>query len=502
MRWSRLPPLFMLAWPFCTVSAMSTDDTSLDDVVLVRVDAHDASARVISELQRLLDDGRRTVLIGEPGVVATMRPAFAHAWPVADTIVLDPASGLGVFGFSAGDDASRRERLVSWQWESPLRAATRSTRSTVGLTLLRQVHFSITGSSPAQVCRNFNAEMLAIVFGDQSPTVDEFRAFRREARRWCQYGSLSHHAAEPHQFAIAPFRKTSLPRLSLAAEWALIRSEDPLDQERSSYLFWARTMGEGGGTGFTLRDGLQAWLDPATRDIHHLMDVAIHSGWGTVDSPDVTTAWPLNSTFPQTGDVHIFRCDSPSMYVPRVCPASPILRKLLPDDSFDGKITASSSQGFTYGGEAKLGAVADNHGKVGASLTFGLQALRHSGRTVQGEMPFVQTRSNAGTVHYRSTWWTPNVPALYRWIDVNNARGFLGAATPLAATLNPRHDIIWELPMLGNARRALPYHVVYELGINTCRDTFDCMGPDSRSHAASKVRVGWMDGITIHVPAH
>jgi hypothetical protein len=501
MHWSRKVPLLMLTWPF-SAAAMSVDDTTLPDVVLIRVEAHDAAAGVSAELQRLLDDGQRTVLVGEPETLAALRPSFAHAWPVADTIVLDPASGLGVFGFHAPDDASRLEQLAAWPWSPPLRTASRSTRSTVGLTLLRQVHFSITGSSPSQVCRNFNAEMLAVVFGDQSPSIDEFRAFRREARRWCQYGNLSQHAAARHHFTIEPFRKTSLPRLSLAAEWALIRSEDPLDAERSSYLFWARTMGEGGGTGFTLRDGMQAWLDPVTHDIHHLMDVAIHSGWGTVDSPDVTTAWPLNSTFPQTGDIHVFRCDSPSFYTRRVCPASPMLRKLLPDDSFDGKITSSANHGFTYGGEAKLGVAADSMGKLGTTLTFGLQALRHSGRTVQGEMPFVQTRSNAGTVYYRSTWWTPNVPALYRWIEAQDARGLLGAATPLAATINPRHDIIWELPMLGNANRALPYHVVYEMGINQCRETFDCMGPDSRSHASSKARVGWMDGITVHVPAY
>lgn len=496
----RLLAAALLAVPVGHASAMSVDDESVPGVTLVRVSEGDVAATVASELQALLDDGRRTALAGDSTTLAAMRPAFAHAWPEANTIVLDPASGLGVFGFDAIDEVDRHAKLAGWSWGEELRSPSRTTRSTVGLTLLRQVHFNVTATSPSQVCRRFSAEMLAVLFGDTSPSQDEFRAFRREARRWCQYGNLSQHAAERPQFTIEPFRRSSLPRLSLSAEWALIRSEDPVQSDRTSYLFWARTVGEGAGTGFTLRDGLQAWLDPETREIRDLMDVAIHSGWGSVDAPEVTTAWPLHSTFPRIGDVHVFRCDGPEAFLPRVCPASPVLRKLYPDDSFDGKITTSASHGFTYGGEAKFGVAADSHGKLGSTLTFGLQALRHSGRVVQGDAAFVQTRSNAATVYYRSTWWTPNVPALYRWIETHGVQGLLGGATPLATTLNPRHDVIWELPMLGNAGRALPYHVVYEMGLNVCKQDFSCLPREPQRHAMSKARVGWMDGITVHVP--
>jgi hypothetical protein len=306
-------------------------------------------------------------------------------------------------------------------------------------------------------------------------------------------------AQAPH-FTVGNYRASSVPRLSLTTEWALLRSEDRADSTRTSYLFWARTMGDGAGTGFTRDGGRRAWVDPATRELRELMDAAIHSGWGDIDSPDIVTAWPANSSFPGTGDVFLFRCDGPEAFRPSNCPYLPALRKLYPDDAFDGKVNLSAGESITYGGEIKLSRSMDSEGKVSTALSFGMQAMRGTTSTSQIDASLSQTRSNAGTVFYRSTWWTPDVYAIYRWLANRSPAADITKATPLATTLNPRHEILWELPLHPNAGRVLPYHVVYEMGLNTCNIELKCTGPGSVLGERAKARVGWVDGVTLFLP--
>jgi hypothetical protein len=477
------------------VGAVSVDSSTIEGVTLVRVQPSDDQDEVIARLQSLLDDGQRTVLIGSVATLSSVRPPFARAWPSTTTIVLDPSAGLGISGFDAPHDEDRLKVIADWSWGAEPSGSNRVTRATGVEPRFHAVAFTITAPSPAQMCRNFSAETWTSVFGDRTPSADEFRAYRREVRRWCQYGNLSMHTAAVPQFVVPSYRETSKPRLSLLSEWALIRSEDRANPDGASYLFWTRTLGDGAGTGFTREGGGRAWVDSKDRALRDIADMAIHSGWGFVERPDVTTAWPSNSSFPYTGDIHLFRCDAPAALRPLDCPASPMLRKLYPGDSFNGRLTISAGETMTYGGEAKLGASVDSRGKASASLSFGLQFLRGTTRSVTADVPMVQVSSNASTVYYRSTRWTPDVDAIYRWLD--QRREFdLTKATPLATTLDPRHEILWELPLEGNAGRALPYHVVYEMGLNTCDETFLCVWRGERA----KARVGWMDSVTVYLP--
>lgn len=486
--------------------ALHVDEASFSGVTLLRVDASDDPMAVGRRLAELVDDGRRTVLTGRPEVVARMRPDVALAWPTTDTVVLDPAAGLGIFGFDAADDNARAATLSAWPWnDDPLGGpSSRVARTPSSLRKSRYVDFRVTAASPSLVCLNFQRQLNGLAFADAAPTADERRAFRREVHRWCQYGNLSVHAAEPGQFAIEPFRYSDLPLLSLVAEWALMRTEDSTDPSRTTYLFWTKTLGDGAGTGFARANGGDAYLDNERNEVRYLMDAAIHSGWGSIESREVVTAWPLNSTFPGTGNTHVFRCDAPEAFRPDDCAVSPLLRKLYPDDSHGGAVNISTGETISFGGDLKFARSMDTEGKHAISVTLGLNTLRAQAVVVNTDMPLAHTRSSADTVSYRSTWWRPDVPAIFRWIQSRHLLGSLAHTTALAATLNPRHEILWELPLRGNAGRALPYHVVYEAGLNTCWYGWGCTTyrwppePEGRS----KARVAWSDGIVVRLPAH
>ncbi|WP_291782138.1 hypothetical protein [Luteibacter sp.] len=364
------------------------------------------------------------------------------------------------------------------------------------------VDFKVLVSSPSQVCRDFSRQMATTMYGDRMPGTAQRLAFRREARRWCQYGNLSVHTAEPAQFTIEPFLPANHLRLSLVNEWGLIRTEDRLDAGSVSYLFWTRTMGEGAGTGFARDHGSDAWYDPASGLVHGLMDAAIHSGWGSIEQPGVVTAWPLNSTFPQIGNVHVFRCDGAEAFRPVDCPVRPILRKLFPADAVDGRVQVSSGEDIAVGGDVKVSRSIDTEGKNSVGITFGLNMLRTTTVETQADLSLTHVRSNADTVFYRSTWWLPDVPAIQRWIAARHHAGSLAKATHLAATLNPHHEILWEIPLSGNENRPLPYHVVYEAGWNTCSNGTHCADHRRQTglNLPTKGRVGWSDGIVINLP--
>ncbi|MET0254559.1 MAG: hypothetical protein ABW193_02120 [Luteibacter sp.] len=502
----------LLPWLACCglcagdAAALQIDETDLSGVVLLRVEATDDPVTVGRRLADLVDNGRRTVITGSPEDVARMRPDFALVWPTTDTVVMDPAIGLGIYGFDAADDDVRKATLSDWPWnEDPLgHAPSRAARAVSDRPGKTHVDLRVSAASPSMVCLGFYRQLSGIAFAGAVPTADERRAFRREAHRWCQYGNLSTHAAEPAQFAIEPFRYSDLPLLSLVAEWALIRAEDSTDSARTTYMFWTKTLGEGAGTGFTRADGGNAYLDGDRNEVRYLMDAAIHSGWGSIEPRQVVTAWPMNSTFPRMGNVHVFRCDAPEAFRPDDCAVSPRLRKLYPDDSRDGVVNISTGETLTFGGDIKVSRSIDSEGKQAISFSFGLNLSRAETDTATTDMPLANTRSSADTVSYRSTWWHPDVSALFRWIQARQPQGTLAPATALAATLNPRHEILWELPLASNADRALPYHVVYEAGLNTCWQGWDCTTYrwPPEPEARSKARVGWSDGVVVRLPAN
>lgn len=471
---------------------------------LIAVGDRDNPDDVRQRVRERIDNGQRTVLVGAPDVLARMQPAFVHAWPHTNTVVLDPGVALGVFGFNAHSADHRREILARWPWSNPLfsDSAGPSRREAVPAEPgRRHVQFGVLAASPAQACRNFSRNMATTLFGMAAPSQRERQAFRREVRRWCQYGNLSLHAAEPAQVTIAPFRHDSDILLSIVAEWALIRNEDSSEPWKTTYMFWTRTMGEGAGMGFTRRHGMDAWYDPASGSVQRLLDAAIHTGWGSIEWPDVVTAWPLNSSFPHVGNVHLFRCDAPVAFRPGDCPVGAMLRKLYPEDSHAGTVTVSAGENISVGGDLGISRTLSADGSS-LDITFGVNLLRMASTATQAVLPLVVTRSNGDTLAYRSTWWRPDIRAIQAWVDARRHTGSLASATPLAGTLNPRHEIVWELPLQGNGGRSLPYHVVYEAGWNTCIHGTHCKayGPHPAPALPTKARVAWADGIVLRLP--
>jgi hypothetical protein len=464
-------------------------------VTYIAVEAGDAASAIQETLGALADDGHRIVITGAPGDIARVRPSFANAWPFTNTVILDPVDGLGIFGFDAEDAEARQKAIDAWPWRNePPAGAGRSRRAVGAREEARHASFQILADSPAAACRQFSRQVVAAAFGDTPPTRDERRALRREVRRWCQYGNLSAHAAEPSQFVIGSHAASSTPLLSLVTEWALVRSEDSVDPTRASYLFWAKSMGEGAGNGFTRREGTAAWYDSGSERVRDVMDVAIHSGWGPIEARETVTAWPRHSTFPGTGNVHVFRCDAPAPLRPAECPVSPMLRKLYPADSSGSGVSVSAGETINMAGEIKIARGLDSDGDASLALTLGLHALRSTSRTAQVDLPLARVHSSADTVYYRSTWWRPDVPAIFAWIAARHHAGSLAGVTPLASTLNPRHEIVWELPLESNAGRTFAYHTVYEAGLNDCANGPSC--------AAGKPRVGWSDGIELRFPSN
>jgi len=344
--------------------------------------------------------------------------------------------------------------------------------------------------------------MAAAVFGQRIPGQDEVLALGTELRRWCQYGNLSMHVAAPPQFTIAPFRATDEPRLSVVSEWVLLRNDDPVDPRGTTFLFWAKTVGEGGGMGFGRTSGSEGTFDAVRGGLRRLLDATIHSGWGPIEYDGVASAWPVDSSFPNTGKTRLFICDEPGGHELFGCPVGQRLRTLFPADSIDGAVTVSHAERFIVGGNAQAGISLDNAGKITPSMTFSLNLVQATTETAQSQMQLVQTRSNADTLFYRSTRWTPDVPAIYQWINARGHNGSLVQATPLAGTLNPQYEVVWEFPLRDNEGREFFYSMIYEAGWNTCFNGPNCATytpPPDRTLQA-KARVGWKDRVKLRIP--
>jgi hypothetical protein len=488
-----------------SAGAMTLDDTTIAGLTILTVDDQDNRVEVESKIGAWLDEGKRVAVTGSASLLGILRPAGVYAWPTSNTIVLDPGSGLGIFGFDATDAAHRLAVLRGWAWAEGGAvdgSASRSIRSVDGSRRSFDVSFALSAASPSSVCRAFRGKLTNAVYGQRLPNRDELRAFGNELRRWCQYGNLSVHAAALPQFTIAPFRRSDEPRLSLTSEWALLRNDDPIDPAGTTFVFWAKTVGEGAGTGFGRRQGTEGYIDAEHGGLRRMLDASIHSGWGPVEYDGVASAWPVNSSFPATGKTQLFLCDAPDSHELFGCPRQPRLRTLYPADSIDGVVTVARAERFIVGGNAQAGVSIDTAGKITPSMSFSLNLVQARTATAQSDMHLLQVRSNADTVFHRITRWTPDVPALYQWINARAHKGSLAQATPLAATLNPDYEIVWEFPLRGNEGRKLSYNMIYEAGWNTCFNGPNCathvQPPDTTLQA--KARVGWKDRLRMVLP--
>ena len=484
--------------------AMVQDDTSIAGLVVLTVDDNDDLVEIELKVEAWLDEGRRVALTGPPSMLGVLKPDRVYAWPATNTVVLDPAAGLGIFGFDASDAAHRLRVLKGWTWAENDgvvevdEAPGRGIRAAAAVHRSYDVIFDLTAASPSSVCLAFRRKLAASLFGTRAPTTDERRAYANEVRRWCQYGNVSTHSSAPPRFTVAPYRGSEEPRLNLVAEWALLRNDDPVDTRGATFLFWAQTVGDGAGTGFGRLEGTEAYLDPVGGGLRRLLDASIHSGWGPVRYDNSASAWPVDSSFPGTAKADLFLCDLPGGQDLFGCPRRPILRSLYPADSIDGVVTVSRSEQFLINGTAQAGAAPG----AASAFSFSLNIVGGEAKTAETEMHLLQTHSNADTTFHRSTRWTPDVPAIYRWINAREHRGSLAHATPLAATLNPKYSVIWELPLRGNEGRTLAYNMIYEAGWNTCFNGPNCATdvPPPDTTLSPKARVGWRDQLRLSVP--
>jgi hypothetical protein len=487
-----------------SAAAVTRDETSVAGLTILTVADDDNRVEVESKIEAWLDDGKRIALTGSASLLRLLRPNGVYAWPTSNTIVLDPGSGLGIFGFDATDATQRLAVLRAWTWaeRAEVSDVTRPIRSAEATRRSFDVSFDLSAASPSSVCRAFRRKLAATLFSQGLPTSDELRPFAIEVRRWCQYGNLSMHLAAAPKFTIFPFRGTDEPRLSLVTEWALLRNDDPIEPGGTSFVFWAKTIGEGGGSGFGRRSGTEGYFDVGQGGLRRLLDASIHSGWGPIEYDGVASAWPVNSSFPGTEKTQLFLCDRPGGPDLFGCPQRPTLRSLYPADSIDGVVTVSRAERFIVGGNAQAGVSVDSTGKITPNMSFSLNLVQATTDTAQSEMRLVQTRTNADTTYYRTTRWTPDVPAIYQWINARGHRGSLAQATPLAATLNPQYEVVWEFPLRGNEGRRLSYNMIYEAGWNTCFNGPNCAShvqPSDRTLQA-KARVGWKDRLRLTVP--
>lgn len=485
--------------------ALSVDDTTVPSVTLIDVTDADDPAVVQQRLIELMDAGRKTALGGPREVVARMRPDFARAWPDADTVLLDPTMGLGIHGFDASDAETRQAILGSWRWSGDApstvddTALPRSSRDIPAVPRRRDVDFQIASASPAMICKSMSQRLGKMAFGRTNPLPDHRRELRREMRRYCQYGSLSLHVDAPSQFTIASSWMLNPIVLTVATEWALIRNEDPADASRTSYLFWVKTVGEGDGVGFAKRPGENALLG-IDGSIQGLMDVAIHSGWGHPGADGPAQVLRRRSQVTDGTNLDLFRCGESAATRSVDCPAMAVLKKLYPEDSIDGTVKVSRSESLAIQGHVL--AAGERRGQETAGLTLNLGISRTAGATSSVSLPMVRTTSRGDRAYVWTTRWMPDMQALYRWSEKTRYAGSLADKTPLATSLNPRYEIMWELPLAQNAGRTLPYTVAYEAGAVHCQTLLVC-AENERSNGIvpqGGTRVGWMDRIVLRLP--
>ncbi|KAF1005079.1 MAG: hypothetical protein GAK28_03522 [Luteibacter sp.] len=461
-----------------------------------QVEAGDTRAVVHRSLTRMLDAGRPFALIGDTALVSEAMAGEVNAWPETGAWVIDPRDGLGIHGIVTIDADTRTDAFSRWQEDKGADPEPRGRTGRVRFNFVgqRDVALTFDVSSPGAVCRAFSRQMYDTLFGNTSPDAEDRRAFYAEVRRWCQYGDLSYYAAAPRSFVIEPFHDTRDVLLTLTTEWAFIRSEDSAQPARVTYSMWAKTVGDGGGFGFTHRSGTEGYIDKHG-NVRNLMDVAIHSGWGGLADRETITAWPLNSTFPFDGNTLVYECDGLDAHLRFDCPFMPRVRRLYPQDTHDGSVAVTNSTRMDVVGNARLTTSPTRKVTFGIDLTYG------ETKTTETTMSMVRIHSNADTVNHRTTRWMPNLSAISRWFATYDFGG-LAWATPLATTLNPHYEILWEVPLMGNEGRVVPYYMIYEAGMNQCNASANCSGWKDRQIGTlpGKARVAWFDAVMLRFP--
>lgn len=493
----------MCAMGCSTTGAMVRDNDSVPGLPIITIDTTDDADAIHGVAAPLIEAGTLFALIGDGNRIATALKDEIQAWPATGSWVVDPREGLGIHAIVAMEGQERIDAFAKWFRDKGAdeEPRLRSERSRFNYPGTRAVALEFSAGTPGTVCRSFSRQMYDALFGSSTPDAKERRAFNSEVRRWCRYGDISYYAGAKRLIVIEPFQDTLDALLALSTEWAFIRSEDHANTSRVSYLMWVKTVGEGAGFGFTHRAGKDGYID-GRGYIHNLFDTAIHSGWGSLADRDTITAWPLNSTYPGMANTLVFECDGLDGHLRHDCPSRPRVRKLYPQDTHDGSILASKSTKFEVVGNARM-SVGGEKSPVAPKVTFGVDVMYGTTHTSQVNMSMVRIHTNADTVFHRSTRWMPDIEAIKRWYSTYSFGG-LAWATPLASTLNPDYEILWEIPLMGNEGRVIPYYSIYEVGVNTCNNEGTCAGWQRARDGTlpAKPRVAWFDAVMLRFPWH
>ena len=481
-----------------SAGAITRNDDLVAGLPVFQVAADDDADSIRSRIGRQIDEGQPFAVIGDRVSLGDALSDQVHAWPDAGAWIIDPRDGLGVHGILADDGQARVDAFAAWHRQHGLDVPPVVNPELEGIKkkVTRAINFEVNASTPSAVCQAFGRQMYGSLFGQSEPNEEQKAAFRSEVRRWCQYGVVSHYSAGTRDYAVVPYQDTQDALLTITTEYAFIRSEDPFKADSVKYMMWTKTVGDGAGIGFTRRAGLEGRVD-SDGTVRNLMDVSIHSGWGGVASRFESRAWPRTSSFPWMGNTQVFKCDGADAKQRFDCPFRPQLRKLFPQDTYDGNVNASSSVKVEIVGNARISM---DGMSLAPKVTFGIDLSHGSTLSQQISMRMTRVFTNADTEFHRSTRWYPDLDAIYRWYTLYH-QSTLAFSTPLAATLNPHYEILWELPLQGNAGRVIPYYTFYEAGWNTCDNKANCA--DSRTGRASlpqKSRVVWFDAVMLIFP--
>jgi hypothetical protein len=425
-----------------------------------------------NSLNESLAAGKVIILQGNADDLKKIKPAWVHVWPNTDTVVIHARAGLGVYGLSDVDgipqDLLRDIVLDYISWPSS-EAHTNDAKNSVTKTIAndpirKNINLTIRPAGPIAACVDFSNAVHQTMFENQQPSEPERNAVALEVAKWCQYGKL---AGSESGFQVPLAEKTDIPKKMFDFEWAFIRDENLLVPERSHYLFWTKSTGDGSGSGFARNIGdIAFWKDNVVRN---LFDVGIHGGWGSYYPKD-----PRSWAQPGRGEGEHWPSKEHSLFVcddvtPISCPQGVKLIRLYPEDTFDNSVTVAESTAIALGGSLTLTPSASPSGPSFAAA-FALNATYTSTQTATTTLSLTNVRSSATQTYSRSTRWRPNTAAVWDWVKASRIPngGKIGNATPLAATLNPSYDVIWRVPTQGNTSKFFKYAIVSEVGVNHC----------------------------------
>jgi hypothetical protein len=472
----------------------------LHNALIVNVDKNASAEKQKQWLEQLLVAGKIVVLQGHPDELEAIRPSWIQLWPKTDSIALSMRAGLGIYGISdlrdAPKDVIQDFVLNNIRWPAPKPyVGISGTVPTKADPISANIQQTIRPAGPRAACEDFTNAVYNGLFKDRPPTKEQLDATVKEAARWCQYGGFM--TASTSGFTVPLYEISYIPQKRINFEWALIRNQNLLSPERSTQLFWSKSTSEGAGQGFTRNSQDTAfWRDNIVRN---LFDIGIHSGWGVhyVHDP-ASWALPENGEHWPSKDHRFFQCDMSSI---AICPKGVQLIRLFPKDTFDNTVTVASSTSLSLGGTATL---TPGIGPTGPSFTaaFALSATHTETQTRTAELSLTTVRTNATPTYSRSTRWRPNVAAVWDWVTATRPPngGQIGNATPLAATLSPEYDVLWEIPIKGNENKLFRYSIISEAGVNHCVRTTCAtrVQPPDRSIPPQK-RIGWNDEALIQL---